>query len=121
MKKEFKDITFDIINDNSERIKDRLNVVISNILFGIILVTLLLVVLINTRMAFVVGLGIPTSFIMAAIYFHLFGYTINMISLIGVLLALGIVVDDAIVVSEEYPNNYLGKRDSHQKEAGLKG
>ena len=95
-----KNITFIIHNDNSQRIKDRLNVVVSNILFGLILISILLVLLINTRMAIIVGLGIPTSFIMAATYFYLFGYTINLVSLIGVLVALGIVVDDAIVVSE---------------------
>ncbi len=119
MKIKYKDITFTINNDNSVRIRDRLNVVISNILFGIILVTLLLVLLINSKMAFIVGLGIPTSFIMAAIYFHMFGYTINMISLIGVLLALGIVVDDAIVVAESI-QQYIEKGLS-PKEAAIKG
>jgi len=100
IQKQNKDVTFVIHNDNSQRIKDRLNVVVSNILFGLILITILLILLINTRMAFIVGLGIPTSFIMAATYFYLSGYTINLVSLIGVLVALGIVVDDAIVVSE---------------------
>lgn len=98
--KQHPEINFLIHNDNSQRIKDRLNVVVSNILFGLILVSLLLVLLINTRMAFIVAVGIPTSFIMAAIYFYLLGYTINMISLVGLLVALGIVVDDAIVVAE---------------------
>jgi multidrug efflux pump subunit AcrB len=98
--KQYPQVHFTLHNDNSQRIKDRLNVVVSNILFGLILVTLLLVLLINTRMALIVAVGIPTSFIMAAIYFHVFGYTINMISLVGVLVALGIVVDDAIVVAE---------------------
>ena len=100
LKKDNPNVTFVLHNDNSQRIKDRLNVVVSNILFGLILITILLVLLINTRMAIIVGLGIPTSFIMAATYFYIFGYTINMVSLIGVLVALGIVVDDAIVVSE---------------------
>jgi len=94
------EIEFTIHENRSDRIKDRLNVVISNILFGLILVTILLAFLINTRMAIIVGIGIPTSFIMGAIYLYFFGYTINMVSLIGVLVALGIVVDDAIVVSE---------------------
>jgi len=67
---------------------------------GIILITLLVWWLINARMAFIIALGIPTSFVISAVYFYLWGYTINMISLVGVLLALGIVVDDAIVVSE---------------------
>ncbi len=95
-----KDITITIADDNSERILDRLNIVVSNILLGIILITILVMILINFRMSFIIAIGIPTSFVIAAIYMYLSGYTINMISLIGVLLALGIVVDDAIVVSE---------------------
>lgn len=100
VKSENKDFSFMVFNDNSERIKDRLNIVFSNIMLGVILLTLLMMVLINSRMALIIAIGIPTSFIMSAIYFYLFGFTINMISLVGVLVALGIVVDDAIVVSE---------------------
>ncbi|MDX1808818.1 MAG: efflux RND transporter permease subunit [Sulfurospirillaceae bacterium] len=114
-----KDISFSIIHDRSKIIRDRLNIVISNILFSMILVTLLLAILINKKMAFIVGLGIPTSIIMAIIYFHFFGYTINMISLIGVLLALGILVDDAIVVAESI-QQYIEKGFSPY-EAALQG
>ena len=95
-----KDIVINISNDNSKRIVDRLNVVTSNILFGIILITVLVALLINARMAFVIVIGIPTSFVIGAIYMYLFGYSINIISLIGVLIAIGIIVDDAIIVSE---------------------
>jgi len=94
------DILFSISDDNSLRIKDRLNTVMSNILLGIILITLLVMLLINSRMAFVISMGIPTSFVISAIYIYFSGYTINMMFLVGVLIALGIVVDDAIVVSE---------------------
>lgn len=94
------DINISITDDDSERIVDRLNVVTSNIMFGIILITILVALLINARMSFIIVLGIPTSFVIAAVYFYLSGYTINMISLVGVLIAIGIVVDDAIVVSE---------------------
>lgn len=93
-------ITIAISDDNSKRIKDRLNIVVSNIMLGIILITILVVILINWRMSFIIAVGIPTSFVIAAVYFYFSGYTINMISLVGVLIALGIVVDDAIVVSE---------------------
>jgi multidrug efflux pump subunit AcrB len=93
-------INYTIRNNQAIKIKDRLNIVISNILLGIIIITLIVALLINTRMAFIIMVGIPTSFVIAAIYFHLFGYTINLISLVGVLLALGIIVDDAMVVSE---------------------
>ena len=95
-----KDIIYTIHNNKSEAIKDRLNIVISNILLGLILIALLVTLLINKRMSFIISLGIPTSFVMGAAYLYFSGYTINMISLIGVLIALGIIVDDAIVVSE---------------------
>ena len=93
-------ISLTIHNDRSEAIKDRLNIVISNILLGLILISLLVIALINKRMSFIISLGIPTSFVMGASYLYIAGYSINMISLIGVLIALGIIVDDAIVVSE---------------------
>ncbi len=93
-------ISYMIYNDQSEKIKDRLNIVISNILLGIILISLLVALLINVRMAIIIVIGIPTSFVLGALYFYLTGYTINMISLVGVLIAIGILVDDAIVVSE---------------------
>jgi len=95
-----KDVTLDIKMDRSNLVKERLNVVFSNILLGIFLITILTIALINYRIALVIALGIPTSFIIAAIYFYLSGYSININSLIGVLLAIGIIVDDAIVVSE---------------------
>ncbi|CAA6805182.1 MAG: Acriflavin resistance protein [uncultured Sulfurovum sp.] len=97
---ENQDIDFIIHDNKSEAIKDRLNIVISNILLGLILIALLVTLLINKRMSFIISLGIPTSFVMGAAYLYFSGYTINMISLIGVLIALGIIVDDAIVVSE---------------------
>ncbi len=93
-------ILYTIHNDHSTHIKDRLNIIISNILLGLILIALLVAILINIRMSFIISLGIPTSFVLGAFYLYLSGYTINMISLIGVLIALGIIVDDAIVVSE---------------------
>lgn len=119
LKKRYSDVEFIAHNNNSQRILDRLNVVGSNILLGLILVTLLLIVLINTRMAFIVALGIPTSFIMASLYFYLVGHTINLISLVGVLVALGIVVDDAIVVSENIQQKIEEGMEPH--EAAIKG
>ncbi len=100
IKKDNPDIDISIADDNSERIIDRLNVVSSNILLGIILITILVALLINGRMSLIIVMGIPTSFVIASVYIYLSGYTINMISLVGVLIAIGIVVDDAIVVSE---------------------
>ncbi len=109
-----------LVHDNySLRIKDRLNIVVSNILLGVILITLLVMLLINTRMSIVILLGVPTSFVMGAFYLYISGYTINMISLIGVLIALGIIVDDAIVVSENIQQHV--EAGLEPKEAALLG
>jgi len=113
------DIKINISNDNSKRILDRLNIVSSNITFGIILITLLVVFLINMRMSAVIVLGIPTSFVIGVIYMYLTGYSINMITLVGVLIAIGIVVDDAIVVSENIQQHI--EEGMSPKESAFKG
>ncbi|MCD6190718.1 MAG: efflux RND transporter permease subunit [Sulfurimonas sp.] len=112
-------VNFSVRMDKSTIIKDRLNIVISNILLGVILITLLTAILINVRIAFIIALGIPTSFVIGAIYFYFTGYSINVNSLIGVLIAIGIIVDDAIVVSENI-QQYIEKGYS-AKEAALLG
>jgi len=112
-------INYTIIDDQSSKIKERLNVVVSNILLGLIIITLIVALLINLRMAFIIMIGIPTSFVIAAIVFYQLGYTINLISLVGVLLALGIIVDDAMVVSENIQQYVESGMDT--KEAAIKG
>jgi multidrug efflux pump subunit AcrB len=117
--KENSNIDFVIRNDQSVKIKDRLNIVVSNILVGVIAITLIVALLINVRMAFIIMIGIPTSFLLGAIYLYIFGYTINMISLVGVLIALGIIVDDAMVVSENIQQKV--EEGMEPKEAAIKG
>jgi multidrug efflux pump subunit AcrB len=112
-------IDISIADDNSKRIKDRLNIVVSNVMLGIILITILVAILINYRMSFIIAIGIPTSFVIAAVYFYFSGYTVNMISLVGVLIAIGIVVDDAIVVSENIQQHIEDGYDP--KEAAIQG
>ena len=112
-------IIYTIHDDRSAAIKDRLNIVISNILLGLILISLLVMLLINKRMSLIITLGIPTSFVMGAAYLYFAGYTINMISLIGVLIALGIIVDDAIVVSENIQQHI--EEGMEPKEAAVQG
>jgi hydrophobic/amphiphilic exporter-1 (mainly G- bacteria), HAE1 family len=113
------DITISIADDNSKRIIERLDIVGSNILLGIILITIFVALLVNSRMSFIIMIGIPTSFVIAAIYMYLFGYSINLISLVGVLIAIGIVVDDAIVVSENIQQHI--EEGMEPKEAAIQG
>lgn len=112
-------IQISINDDNSDRIRERLDIVGSNITIGIIFIVLLVWLLINARMSFIIFIGIPTSFVISAIYMYLAGYSINMISLVGVLIAIGIVVDDAIVVSENIQQHI--EEGMEPKEAAIAG
>ncbi|MEA3383301.1 MAG: efflux RND transporter permease subunit [Campylobacterota bacterium] len=109
-KNNYKDITFDTYTDTSVWIKNRLNTVVSNIVFGVILLSIALFLFINIRIAFVVAIGIPTSFMIGLIGAEQLGYSLNMLSLLGALLALGMLVDEAIVVGENiYRHLEMGK------------
>ncbi len=113
------EINISISDDNSERIKERLDIVGSNIAIGIISIVVLIWLLINIRMSFIIFIGIPTSFVIAAVYMYFLGYSINLISLVGVLIAIGIVVDDAIVVSENIQQHI--EEGMEPKEAAIAG
>jgi len=109
-KESYNDIYFDTYTDTSVWIKNRLNTVVSNIIFGVLLLSLALFFFINARIAFVVAIGIPTSFMIGLITAQQLGYSLNMLSLLGALLALGMLVDEAIVVGENiYRHLEMGK------------
>lgn len=92
--------TYSVYFDTSILIKNRLNTVFSNIVFGLILVFLAMLVFVNRGIALVVSMGIPLSFMIGLIVSEAMGYSLNMLSLLGVLIALGMLVDEAIVVAE---------------------
>ncbi|MEP5764043.1 MAG: efflux RND transporter permease subunit [Halieaceae bacterium] len=79
---------------------DQISLVLKNGVGGLFLVIATLFLFLNGRAAWWVTIGIPVSFLGALAVFHAFGGSINFISMIGVVMALGIVVDDAIVVGE---------------------
>ena len=112
-------VEFDAYTDTSVWIKNRLNLVSSNILFGLILVFMALFLSVNFRIALVVALGIPTSFIITLIGADLIGYSLNMLTLLGALIALGMLVDEAIVVAENiFRHMEMGKS---PREAAIDG
>lgn len=92
--------TYSVYTDTSIWIKNRLNVVFSNIMFGLMMVFLAMLIFINKGIAFVVALGIPLSFMIGLIATEILGNSLNMLSLLGALMALGMLVDEAIVVAE---------------------
>jgi multidrug efflux pump subunit AcrB len=86
--------------DSSDSLRARINLLVRNGLIGLCLVYLLLWVFLDFRLSFWAGMGMPISVAGALGILWAMGETINMVSLFGLILVLGIVVDDAIVVGE---------------------
>ncbi len=86
--------------DQSLYVEERMDLLVDNGLQGLLLVFIVLALFLEFRLAFWVAMGIPISVLGAGVVLIYLGQTINMISLFAFLLALGIVVDDAIVVGE---------------------
>ncbi len=91
---------FTIMEDWSDIYWDRVTLLLRNAAIGLTLVLLILGLFLDVRLAFWVTMGIPVSFLGAMLFMPAFGVTFNMISLFAFIMALGIVVDDAIVVGE---------------------
>ena len=88
------------VNDYSVILKERLGILETNAFFGLILVVLMLLLFIGWRNALFAALGIPVAFMATFWFMSVGGYSLSGVSLFGLILVVGIVVDDAIVVIE---------------------
>lgn len=94
------DLTLEKYGVESDLVEERIWLLVKNGVGGLVIVVAVLFLFLNARVAFWVGMGIPASLMAALAGMWLSGQSINMISLFGLILVLGIVVDDAIVVGE---------------------
>ncbi len=93
-------ITLSYVNDLSKYIRRRLDVLVSNGLQGFILVVISLFFFLGWRVAMMVALGLPLAMAMTFIILDYLGMTLNLISMLGLIIVVGMLVDDAIVISE---------------------
>ncbi|MCH1496563.1 MAG: efflux RND transporter permease subunit [Rubripirellula sp.] len=101
---------FILWGDSSAEVRGRLELLLRNGWQGLFLVFLVLSLFLETRLAFWVALGIPISILGAGVALSMGDQTLNMLSLFSFLVALGIVVDDAIVIGENiYEHMQRGK------------
>jgi multidrug efflux pump subunit AcrB len=94
-------IKIQVFNARWQLIKERILLLAKNGAGGLVLVLIILYLFLSTRVAFWVAVGIPVSFMATLAVLYLVGGSINMISLFALIMALGIIVDDAIVVGED--------------------
>ena len=98
----------EIITDFSVTLQQRKDLLFENGLLGFFLVLILLALFLNLRLAFWVAIGIPVSFAGMFVLASYFGITINVISLFGMIVVVGILVDDGIVIAENIFSHFEG-------------
>ena len=101
-----KTLKAEVINDASESLRGRINMLIENGLLGALLVVLTLTLFINWRLAMWVAFSIPFCFFGMFGVAYITGITINVMSLFGCIVVVGILVDDGIVVAEQIYQKY---------------
>jgi multidrug efflux pump subunit AcrB len=105
-------VEYEVWENDAEILRDRIRLLLKNAAIGLALVFLALTLFLNLRLAFWVAVGLGVSFVGTLAVMQWLGVSINQISLFGFILAIGIVVDDAIVIGE---NVYA------ERERGLSG
>lgn len=112
-------VRLQVYNETWSLVNQRIMLLVNNGIGGLVLVVLILYLFMNGRVAFWVAVGIPVSFMATLMIMYLAGGSINMISLFGLIMALGIIVDDAIVVGEDaLAHHEMGEPDLEAAEGG---
>jgi len=101
-----RDVQTTVLRDGSEIINERVNILLTNGMIGMILVILFLSLSLNPNVSFWVAIGIPISFAGMLMIAPFYGLTINIMSLMAMILILGILVDDGIVIAENIYQHY---------------
>jgi len=105
------DVQLRVIRDDSRRIRDSLSDVKLNIILGAVLTIMIIYLFLNSwRSTIITGLTLPVSIISAFFIMWMFGFTVNTMTLLALSLAIGLLIDDAIVVRENIVRHvHMGK------------
>lgn len=102
----YDNVQLNVIRDLSTTLVERTALLTENAIVGMILVLLFLSVFLNTRLAFWVAFGLPVAFFGMFMLAGFFNVTINVLSLFGMIIVIGILVDDGIVIAENIYQQY---------------
>jgi multidrug efflux pump subunit AcrB len=89
-----------IVDDDARNYQKRLSLLLTNAFIGLLLILIIMSIFLQFKLAFWVVAGIPSAFLGAMLFLPSFDVSINMVSMFGFIVALGIVVDDAIIAGE---------------------
>ncbi len=94
--------------------RDRLSLLLKNGAQGLVLVFLVMWLFFQGRFAFWVAMGLPVSFLGALFLMNLLGLTVNMITMVALLIAIGLLMDDAIVIAENIATHLRRGKDAYR-------
>ena len=117
--KQNNNLEINISSDLSITLMQRTELLLENIFYGVLLVLLFLAIFLNVRLAFWVAAGLPIAFLGMFIFTAQLGVTINVFSLFGMIIVIGILVDDGIVIGENIYEHY--KKGKSPVQAALDG
>ncbi|MEA3292137.1 MAG: efflux RND transporter permease subunit, partial [Pseudomonadota bacterium] len=112
-------VSFIVTQDKSSTVRDRLGLLLKNGAQGLVLVFLTMWLFFQGRFAFWVAMGLPVSFLGALFFMSVLGLTINMITMVALLIAIGLLMDDAIVISENIATHL--RRGKNAMQAAIDG
>ena len=114
-------VHLNLTQDSASVVQDRLNLLVRNSIQGLVFVFLILWLFFSIRYSFWVVVGLPVSFLGALFLLPMFGITINMISMVGLLIGVGLLMDEAIVISENIASQMAkGDNPMHAAIEGVK-
>lgn len=99
-------VQLDVVSDSSTTLVQRTKLLTENAVIGMLLVLIFLSLFLNTRLAFWVAFGLPVAFLGMFMLAPYFNVTINVLSLFGMIIVIGILVDDGIVIAENIYQHY---------------
>lgn len=102
----YNNVKLNVVSDLSKTLTQRTQLLTENAIMGMILVLIFLSLFLNTRLAFWVAFGLPIAFLGMFVFAPLFNVTINVLSLFGMIIVIGILVDDGIVIAENIYQHY---------------
>ncbi|WP_282050626.1 efflux RND transporter permease subunit [Maribacter aquivivus] len=102
----YNNIKLDVVSDQSVTLNQRTQLLTENAIMGMVLVLIFLSLFLNTRLAFWVAFGLPVAFLGMFVFAGFFDVTINVLSLFGMIIVIGILVDDGIVIAENIYQHY---------------
>ena len=111
-------VKVDYVGDQSVEVKNTLNDLQNNVFSAVLLVVIVIIAALGTRTAMLVGFAIPGAFLTGILVLAIAGFTVNIVVLFGLIMAVGMLVDGAIVVTE-FADRQMSEGYSRKKAYGL--